>query len=97
MTERQFGFVRSEAARGIEKRIQGASWFGSEMGSRLMSCPSVHALANNPAALTAIAMSNPTAVSMVSDPRVASALASTSQGSSLLGGVQSSMGGGVSP
>ncbi|HEX4047446.1 MAG TPA: hypothetical protein VH309_06410, partial [Elusimicrobiota bacterium] len=67
---------------------------GSRMASRLMSCPSVQGLAHDPAGLMAIATSNPQAVSMVSDPRVTQALSSTSEGSSLLGGVQSSVGGG---
>jgi hypothetical protein len=71
-----------------------AALAGSEMGSRLMACPSVHALAQNPAALTAIAAANPQAVSMVSDPRVAQALASSAEGATILGGVQSSAGGG---
>ena len=65
---------------------------GSQMGARMMACPSAQALARNPAGLMAIAAANPQVVSMVSDPRVAQALASTSEGTSLVGGVQSSIG-----
>lgn len=72
-----------------------AALAGSEMGTRLMSCPSVHALASNPSGLMAIAMANPQALSMLSDPRVAQALSSSAQGASLLGGVQSSWSSGV--
>ncbi|MFI5349095.1 MAG: hypothetical protein ACHQ2Z_06100 [Elusimicrobiota bacterium] len=74
-----------------------AAMAGSEMGSRLMACPSVKALANNPAGLMAIAAANTPAVAMVSDPRVAQALSTSVQGASLLGGVQSSLGGGSAP
>ena len=67
-----------------------AALAGSEMGSRLLSCPSVHALASNPSGLMAIATANPQALQMVTDPRVAQALATIPQGPSLLGGVESS-------
>ncbi len=69
-----------------------AAMAGSEMGSRLMACPSLQGLAHNPAGLMAIATANPQAVAMVSDPRVTQALTSSAQGASLLGGVQSSVG-----
>lgn len=67
-----------------------AALAGSEMGSRLLSCPSVHALASSPAGLMGIVTSNPQALTMVSDPRIAQALSSLPQGPALLGGVQSS-------
>lgn len=65
---------------------------GSEMGSRLMACPSVQGLARNTSGLMAIAAANPTAVSMVTDPRVVQAMTLTTAGTSLLGNVQSSVG-----
>ena len=67
-----------------------AALAGSEMGSRLLSCPSVSALASDPSGLMAIATANPQALQLVSDPRVAQALASVPQGPPLLGAVQSS-------
>jgi hypothetical protein len=65
---------------------------GSEMGSRMLDCPSASGLAHNPSGLMAIAAANPQAVGLVSDPGIAQALSSTSQGAALLGGVQSSIG-----
>ncbi len=73
-----------------------AAMAGSEMGSRLMACPSVQALSHNGPGIAAIVLANPQAVSIATDPRVAQALSSTAQGAALLGGVQSSAGG-VSP
>jgi hypothetical protein len=73
-----------------------AALAGSEMGSRLMACPSLQGLAHNPAGLMAIAVANPQVVSMASDPRVAQALSSSIQGATLLGGVRSSLSGGTS-
>jgi hypothetical protein len=84
-TGRMMGLVSSVLSRPDTV----AALAGSEMGSRLLACPSVHALASDPSGLMAIATANPQALSMVSDPRVAQALSSSAQGASLLGGVQS--------
>jgi hypothetical protein len=66
-----------------------AALAGSEMGSRLMACPSIHALASSPAGLASVVMSNPQAMTLASDPRVAQALTTLPQGPALLGDVQS--------
>lgn len=66
---------------------------GTEMARRVMDCPSVRALSSDPSAITAVAMSNTKALGLLTDPRVATALASNPQASGLLSGLQSKMGG----
>ena len=70
-----------------------AALAGTEMAKRVMDCPSISALTKDPGAVMSIAMSNSKALGVLTDPRMATALASNPRASGMLAGVQSSMGG----
>jgi hypothetical protein len=67
----------------------------SEMGNRLLSCPSVSGLAHDQAALTGVVTANPQALSLLTDPRLTQALAANPEGGAVLSAVESGLGGGM--
>jgi hypothetical protein len=65
----------------------------SKLGQAVMDCPSAKAFSSDPSMVMSVAMSNPKALQLVSDPRVASALSSSPQASTMFGQVKSGLGG----
>jgi len=70
-----------------------AAFATSEMGNRVLACPSVQGLVHNPSALMGVVTANPQVIALISDPRVATALSANSAGSAILGEVQSGLNG----
>ena len=66
---------------------------GTEMAARVMACPSINELSNDSTAVMSVVMSNPKALGVLTDPRMALALSANPQASGLLAGVTSKMGG----
>ena len=77
----------------LSRPAAAAALAGTEMAKRVMDCPSISALTKDPGAVMSIAMSNSKALGVLTDPRMATALASNPRASGMLAGVQSSMGG----
>ncbi len=77
----------------LAKPAAASAMLSSELGSRLLDCPSVKSFTSDPSSLMAVAMANPKAMGLVSDPRVAQALSSNPQAAGMFGKVQSGLGG----
>jgi hypothetical protein len=77
----------------LSRADTAAAFAGSAMASRLMECPSVQGLVNDRAAVMSIVQSNPDALGIASDPRVAQAVSDNQQAGGLMSGLQSSLGG----
>ncbi|MDX6770062.1 MAG: hypothetical protein SF051_11060 [Elusimicrobiota bacterium] len=77
----------------LSKPAAASAMISSELGSRLMECPSTKALTSDPSMMMSVAMANPQALGLVSDPRVAQALASDPRASGLFSQVQTGLGG----
>jgi hypothetical protein len=77
----------------LSRPESASAMLSSRLGQTLMDCPSTKAVTSDPSLILSVAMSNPKALQLVSDPRVASALASNPQASGMLGQVQSGLGG----
>ncbi|HAZ09216.1 MAG TPA: hypothetical protein DCZ01_12015 [Elusimicrobia bacterium] len=77
----------------LSNPASAAALAGTEMAKRVTECPSVRAMAKDPSAFMAVAVSNPKALQLLADPRLAQSLAAHSEASSLLSGVTASMGG----
>lgn len=73
--------------------MTAATLAGTDMAKRLTECPSVQAMSKDPTILLSAAVSNPKALQLLADPRLAQSLAANAQASSLLSGVTASMGG----
>ncbi len=78
----------------LSKPDTAAALAGTEMGSRLMDCPSVKQLSDEPGGFAQVVAANPKIMGVLTDPRAAMALASNSRASSLLSQATSSLGGG---
>lgn len=79
-----------EAVRHQESAVVGLS---SELGKRMMECPSSKQLANDPGSLMQIAGSNPGIMGLLTDPVSTKALSSDPRAAALLKGATSSLGG----
>lgn len=77
----------------LSKPASAAAMLSSELGSRIMECPSTKAITSDPSMMMSVAMSNPAALKMVSDPRVAQALTANPQAAGMFANVQSGLGG----
>ena len=66
---------------------------GTAMVKAVTACPSLNALADDSGAIVSIAMANPKALGLVTDPRGMQALASNPQAAGALSGLQSKIGG----
>ena len=73
--------------------MTAATLAGTDMAKRLTECPSVQAMSKDPTILLSVVVSNPKALQLLADPRLAQSLAANAQASSLLSGVTASMGG----
>jgi hypothetical protein len=91
---------QSDAMRQMMPVVQNAlshpeaagAFAGSVLATRLMNCPSVQGLAKSPSGIMAVVQSNPAAVGILTDPRVAQAVADSPQAGGLLTGLESSLG-----
>lgn len=79
----------------LARPAAAAAMVNTELGRRLMDCPSVSAMTANPSLLMSVAMSNPAALQVLSNPNLAGALASNPKAAGMLAGVQSSIGAGA--
>lgn len=77
----------------LSRPESAAVMLSSKLGQAVMDCPSTKALTSDPSMMMSVAMSNPKALQLVSDPRVASALSSNPQASGMFGQVKSGLGG----
>lgn len=91
----------SDAQRNLLPLVQQAlsrpesasAMLSSRLGQTLMDCPSTKSVTSDPQMMLSVAMGNPKALQLVSDPRVAQALSTNSQAAGMLGQVQSGLGG----
>lgn len=77
----------------LSKPAAATAMLTSELGSRLMACPSLKSLSSDPSSLMSVAMANPKALGLVTDPRVAQALSANPQAAGMFGKVQAGLGG----
>jgi hypothetical protein len=83
---------------GLSDSSRSASLVGAladtAMVKAITACPSLNALSNDTGAIVSIAMGNPKALGLVTDPRGMAALASNPAAAGALAGLQSKLGGG---
>lgn len=77
----------------LSKPASAAAMLSSELGSRIMDCPSTKAMTSDPSMMMSVAMGNPAALKMVSDPRVVQTLTTNPQAAGMFANVQSGLGG----
>ena len=80
-------------SQALSKPASASAMLSSELGSRIMDCPSTKAMTSDPSMMMSVAMANPATLKMVSDPRVAQALTANPQAAGMFANVQSGLGG----
>lgn len=76
----------------LSRPESASAMVGSRLGKALMDCPSTKAVTSDPGMIMSVGMANPQLLQLASDPRVASALSTSPQGSGLFSGVNGALG-----
>jgi hypothetical protein len=77
----------------LSRPESASAMLSSRLGQAIMDCPSTKAVTSDPQTIVAVAMSNPKALQLASDPRVAQALTANPQAAGMFGSLQSGLGG----
>lgn len=76
----------------LSKPEAASAMLSSRLGQALMDCPSTKSFSSSPNLVMSVVMKNPQAMTLMTDPRVAQAMASNPQASGLFSGVSGALG-----